>query len=72
MNDFKPSKLVDTSSQNNNRPLEEDLRSLKSEYDYGSKRKFVDVLGNVSIGTKLKRLRAQHEIDKAPSTRSGI
>ena len=23
-------------------------RSLKSEYDYGNKRKFVDVLGNVS------------------------
>ena len=23
-----------------------DLRSLRSEYDYGSKRKFVDVLGN--------------------------
>ena len=30
------------------RRLEEDLRSLRSEYDYGSKRKFVDVLGNVS------------------------
>lgn len=25
----------------------EDLRSLRSEYDYGSKRKFVDVLGNM-------------------------
>ena len=25
----------------------DDLRSVKSEYDYGSKKKFVDVLGNV-------------------------
>lgn len=25
----------------------EDLRSIRSEYDYGSKKKFVDVLGNV-------------------------
>ena len=25
----------------------EDLRSLRSEYDYGSKKKFVDVLGNI-------------------------
>lgn len=25
----------------------DDLRSMKSEYDYGSKKKFVDVLGNV-------------------------
>ena len=32
---------------------EEDLRSLRSEYDYGSKKKFVDVLGNVSQATKL-------------------
>ena len=23
------------------------MRSIKSEYDYGSKKKFVDVLGNV-------------------------
>ena len=26
---------------------ENDLRSIKSEYDYGSKKKFVDVLGNI-------------------------
>ena len=25
----------------------EDLRSLRSEYDYGAKKKFVDVLGNI-------------------------
>ena len=45
--------------------MEEDLRSLRSEYDYGSKKKFVDVLGNVSTQTKLNRLRAEHEINKA-------
>lgn len=33
----------ETDSQRN-----DDLRSIKSEYDYGSKKKFVDVLGNVS------------------------
>lgn len=26
----------------------EDLRSIRSEYDYGSKRKFVDMLGNIN------------------------
>ena len=25
----------------------EDLRSVKSEYDYGAKKKFVDILGNL-------------------------
>lgn len=35
-------KKVETDSQKG-----EDLRSVKSEYDYGSKKKFVDVLGNV-------------------------
>ena len=35
---------IDTES----RQVEEDLRSLRSEFDYGSKKKFVDVLGNVS------------------------
>ena len=45
--------------------MEEDLRSLRSEYDYGSKKKFVDVLGNVSQATKLNRMRAQHEMDQA-------
>lgn len=47
------------------RQVEEDLRSLRSEYDYGSKKKFVDVLGNVSATAKLNRLRAQHEIVNA-------
>ena len=47
------------------RQVEEDLRSLRSEFDYGSKKKFVDVLGNVSAQTKLNRLRAQHEIENA-------
>jgi len=40
------------------RKMEEDLRSLRSEYDYGSKRKFVDVLGNVSAASKINRMRA--------------
>jgi len=38
---------------------------VRSEYDYGSKKKFLDVLGNVSNATKLNRMRAQHEIEKA-------
>ena len=47
------------------RKVEEDLRSLRSEFDYGSKKKFVDVLGNVSAQTKLNRMRAQHEMENA-------
>ena len=47
------------------RQVEEDLRSIKSEYDYGSKKKFIDVLGNVSANAQLNRLRAQHEMDRA-------
>ena len=50
--------------------MEEDLRSLRSEYDYGSKKKFVDVLGNVSAQTKLNRMRAQHEMEKAGGPKS--
>ena len=68
MNDFKPKKLSER--QNNLAGGQDDaelsdLRSIKSEYDYGSKRKFVDVLGNVSIEAKIKRMRAQHEIEMA-------
>ena len=66
---------IDTQS----RKMEEDLRSLRSEYDYGSKKKFVDVLGNVSQTAKLNRLRAEHEMNKAGglgsqkgSTKSGL
>ncbi len=40
------------------RTADEDLRSLRSEYDYGAKKKFIDVLGNVSTATKLNRMRA--------------
>jgi hypothetical protein len=36
------------------------LRSLRSEYDYGAKKKFVDVLGNIkktnNVGDGLKGL----------------
>ena len=35
--------------EDQSRQVEEDLRSIRSEYDYGSKKKFVDVLGNISI-----------------------
>lgn len=43
-------------------PVEEDLRSIRSEYDYGSKKKFLDVLGNVSISQKMKAaLRAKEK-----------
>ena len=36
----------------------EDLRSLRSEYDYDTKKKFVDVLGNIkkTSGDGLKGL----------------
>ena len=50
---------------NQSRQVEEDLRSMRSEFDYGSKKKFVDVLGNVSQAAQLKRLRAQHEMELA-------
>ena len=59
------------SRQNAGATGEEDLRSLKSEYDYGSKKKFVDVLGNISIGAKLQGLRARHELEKATSYKGG-
>lgn len=56
----------ETDSQKN-----EDLRSIKSEYDYGSKKKFTDVLGNVhgkmkSTGNGLQGLDAlkNHEGNK--------
>ena len=42
---------------NDSRKVEEDLRSLRSEFDYGSKKKFVDVLGNVTTNSHLNRLR---------------
>jgi hypothetical protein len=52
--------------------MNQDTRSLKSEYDYGSKKKFVDVLGNVrgkmkdTSGNGLKGLEAlrNHEGNK--------
>lgn len=35
---------IKASDTKNNNP--DDLRSVRSEYDYGSKKKFVDILGN--------------------------
>ena len=75
MNDFASAAAVKRGADGrtllNNRngqdfaPADDDLRSLKSEYDYGSKKKFIDVLGNISIGAKLTRLRGQYDMDKA-------
>jgi len=68
MNDFEHGKTLLNNRaglDSESRQVEEDLRSVRSEYDYGSKRKFLDVLGNVSNTAKLNRLRAQHEIEKA-------
>jgi len=44
---IKTGDLESLNGQNNGRTADNDLRSVKSEYDYGSKRKFVDVLGNI-------------------------
>ena len=40
------------------------MRSLRSEFDYGSKRKFVDVLGNTTTNSTLNRLRREHDLAK--------
>ena len=40
---------------------QEDLRSVKSEYDYANKKKFVDVLGNISVNAKLNAMRNEAE-----------
>lgn len=37
-----------------------DLRSVKSEYDYGSKRKFTDVLGEPNKAQQLARLQNEY------------
>ena len=52
LNDFSKPSLKKVAA-GPNEAGEEELRSLRSEYDYGSKKKFVDVLGNVSIGARL-------------------
>ena len=44
---LKANDLESLNGQNNHRTADNDLRSIKSEYDYGSKKKFVDVLGNI-------------------------
>ena len=66
------------SKQENASRRDQDLRSIKSEYDYGSKKKFVDVLGNVrgkmkdTSGNGLKGLEAlrTHEGNKNMETTS--
>ena len=44
---LKAGDLESLNGPNNDRTADNDLRSIKSEYDYGSKKKFVDVLGNI-------------------------
>lgn len=44
---LKTGDLESLNGQNQDRTPDNDLRSIKSEYDYGSKKKFVDVLGNI-------------------------
>ena len=66
MNDFIDDVSSNDRRQNrvsfqNTPTQDDDLRSIKSEYDYGSKKKFVDVLGNVSIAAKLTRQREMNE-----------
>ena len=53
---FEYGKKLLTSTQN--KPLLElsEGRSIHSEYDYGSKRKFVDVLGNIKRDGQAKLL----------------
>jgi hypothetical protein len=48
-NGFKPESLIynQTDFKQDGPRRDEDLRSLKSEYDYAHKKKFVDVLGNI-------------------------
>lgn len=45
-------------------------RSLKSEYDYGSKRKFVDVLGNVNKKNTFNLEQAADKNNELASVRS--
>ena len=62
MKQFNPGKAP-LSNRGGNQP--EDLvsnRSLRSEFDYGSKKKFVDVLGNVNTNAHLNRLRQEHAL----------
>jgi len=61
-NASRPADLKDFEDQDgDNKKVEEDLRSLRSEFDYGSKKKFVDVLGNVTQASHLNRLRQEHD-----------
>ena len=48
--EFKPESLIynQTDFKQDGPRRDDDLRSLKSEYDYAHKKKFVDVLGNIS------------------------
>ena len=42
---------------------QQDLRSVKSEFDYKEKKKFTDVLGEPSKNQQLERLRGEHDTE---------
>ena len=48
----------------------DDLRSVKSEYDYGAKRKFVDVLGNIKTGPGADTLKGLEQLKNHPGAKN--
>eukprot|EP00356_Strombidium_inclinatum_P014304 CAMPEP_0170481338 /NCGR_PEP_ID=MMETSP0208-20121228/1820_1 /TAXON_ID=197538 /ORGANISM="Strombidium inclinatum, Strain S3" /LENGTH=91 /DNA_ID=CAMNT_0010754025 /DNA_START=201 /DNA_END=476 /DNA_ORIENTATION=+ len=44
---YSHNKTLLQAKKEDGRSEKEDLRSIKSEYDYGAKKKFVDVIGNI-------------------------
>ena len=75
LRDFKDDENLQTKAtlnslkgrENESKQREDDLRSnrsLKSEFDYESKRKFVDILGKTA-GSELNRLRRDHDLRKS-------
>ena len=68
MKDFREDKSLKSSqlekalpsNQGSRQDDQVSFRSLKSEFDYGNKKKFVDVLGNLTTNAHLNRLRQEH------------
>lgn len=74
-NGFKPESLIynQTDYKQDGPRRDEDLRSLKSEYDYAHKKKFVDVLGNIKKSKGLSGLQmAEKNLQDNASHRSGM
>lgn len=59
------------SQKHKNEDKESDLRSLRSEFDYGSKKKFVDVLGNVNKNAHLNERRIQEQLERGENKIKG-